>query len=339
MPSRDRSAADQPSRKKPGVCFLLFVVLIIACQYATYVGVVLLPLVYPDPDWPGIVMGVAFHVAFFMFLCAFIQSTTTDPGSVPSNWAFYMGDETKRRRYCKVCDVWKPDRTHHCSACGRCVLNMDHHCPWLNTCVGFHNRKFFLQLLIYSLIVLLLQTSHSVVFLCLEGIKIYDAWGSDRLDWDLLEAEHVIEALLVSAVVLMTALSLLLVFALIPFTKFHFKLVGSNSTTIENLDPGNKGGGSKYDVGPPDNWNQVCGEYRCMWMCPFHSRRSLPVGDGVRWKVDYRRLVDEEEEDAKLGAIQIRRPSQALKHLQAHPQRLPRPPRKQSIEVARRSRY
>ncbi len=27
---------------------------------------------------------------------------------------------------------------------------MDHHCPWLNGCIGFQNRKYFLMLLWYS---------------------------------------------------------------------------------------------------------------------------------------------------------------------------------------------
>ena len=63
-----------------------------------------------------------------------------------------MGDpEHKRRRYCLMCHVFKPDRCHHCSACNRCVLNMDHHCPWINNCVGFYNRKFFMLLLVYTL--------------------------------------------------------------------------------------------------------------------------------------------------------------------------------------------
>merc|ERR1719164_313878 len=90
-----------------------------------------------------------YHIFFLNLLAAFYQCIMTDPGVVPSNWGFYMGDETKRRRYCKMCNVWKPDRTHHCSICNRCILNMDHHCPWINNCVGFYNRKFFMQLLLY----------------------------------------------------------------------------------------------------------------------------------------------------------------------------------------------
>jgi len=77
---------------------------------------------------------------------------TTDPGQVPVFWGFHLGDpENKRRRYCLMCNVFKPERCHHCSMCNRCVLNMDHHCPWINNCVGFWNRKYFMLLLIYVL--------------------------------------------------------------------------------------------------------------------------------------------------------------------------------------------
>lgn len=93
---------------------------------------------------------VLFNLFFTMLVWSLYQSMTTDPGQVPVFWGFHLGDqESKRRRYCLMCNVFKPERCHHCSACNRCVLNMDHHCPWINNCVGFWNRKYFMLLLIY----------------------------------------------------------------------------------------------------------------------------------------------------------------------------------------------
>jgi palmitoyltransferase len=99
-------------------------------------------------------MLAVFHIFFYMLIWSFIQAMTTDPGQVPVFWGFHLGDpENKRRRYCLMCNIFKPERCHHCSACNRCVLNMDHHCPWINNCIGFWNRKFFILLLIYVLII------------------------------------------------------------------------------------------------------------------------------------------------------------------------------------------
>merc|ERR1719420_1163071 len=102
------------------------------------------------PRADAVIVLLIEHLFFSNLLISFYQCIMTDPGVVPPNWGFYMGDQSQRRRYCKMCNVWKPDRTHHCSICNRCILNMDHHCPWINNCVGFYNRKFFIQFLMYT---------------------------------------------------------------------------------------------------------------------------------------------------------------------------------------------
>lgn len=53
-------------------------------------------------------------------------------------------------RFCKVCDAFKPARTHHCKTCKTCVLRMDHHCPWTYNCVGFCNTGHFIRFLVYA---------------------------------------------------------------------------------------------------------------------------------------------------------------------------------------------
>jgi hypothetical protein len=55
--------------------------------------------------------------------------------------------DTKRKegaeyRWCKKCDAFKPDRTHHCHECDRCVLSMHSHLTWLVTCVGMHTLPY-----------------------------------------------------------------------------------------------------------------------------------------------------------------------------------------------------
>eukprot|EP00448_Togula_jolla_P009833 CAMPEP_0170601336 /NCGR_PEP_ID=MMETSP0224-20130122/17805_1 /TAXON_ID=285029 /ORGANISM="Togula jolla, Strain CCCM 725" /LENGTH=230 /DNA_ID=CAMNT_0010926105 /DNA_START=293 /DNA_END=985 /DNA_ORIENTATION=+ len=208
----------------------------------------------------------------------------TDPGLVPPNWGFYMGDETKRRRYCKMCNVWKPDRTHHCSICNRCILNMDHHCPWINNCVGFYNRKFFIQLLLYVYACLLVIVCTTIPELVERIMRLTRSGEFDAKDFAFT-----------CGIVMAFVLSGLLVCTLTNFIKFHMKLVLENYTTIENLER-EEGAKSKFDIGRRRNWEQVFGSNVWLWWCPMHMQSSRPDGDGVRWRVHYTRVIDEDEE-------------------------------------------
>lgn len=58
-------------------------------------------------------------------------------------------------RYCHQCQSQVPPRSGHCSACRVCILRRDHHCRLLDRCVGFHNYRPFLCLLLHAAGVLL----------------------------------------------------------------------------------------------------------------------------------------------------------------------------------------
>lgn len=117
-----------------------------------------------------------FNGCFMLLVMSIVNAIRTDPGAVPSHWGFFVGDQARRKRYCRICNVWKPDRTHHCSVCHRCVLNMDHHCPWLDNCVGFFNRKFFLLAIVYANVCLSIVFAHTLYFL---GTNARTVWPSE----------------------------------------------------------------------------------------------------------------------------------------------------------------
>ena len=63
--------------------------------------------------------------------------------------ALVQGNEVPVSR-CRTCHVFKPPRSFHCTDCDACIEVHDHHCPWVGTCVGKRNHKYFLTFAITS---------------------------------------------------------------------------------------------------------------------------------------------------------------------------------------------
>ena len=51
---------------------------------------------------------------------------------------------------CKTCNILRPPRSFHCRDCNVCVEVHDHHCPWMGTCVGKRNIRYFVLFLNFT---------------------------------------------------------------------------------------------------------------------------------------------------------------------------------------------
>lgn len=201
---------------------------------------------------------------------------TTDPGQVPVFWGFHLGDnENKRRRYCLMCNVFKPERCHHCSACNRCVLNMDHHCPWINNCVGFWNRKQFLLLLIYVLLI----TYTTCIFMAPEFYEVL-VWGFENKFVAKNNEQLKGKVIVIFAFIIDT----MICFLITAFLKFHIKLAKENKTTIENLEKKGQPFKSNFDIDPGYNLRQIFGSNPWLYPFPIFCGSGKPVGDGITWE-------------------------------------------------------
>lgn len=193
--------------------------------------------------------------------------------------------ETPPRRRCRKCGGPKPPRSHHCSICRRCVLKMDHHCPWFNTCVGFHNQRYFDRFLVYlhacSLVVVLILPVVPA-FGIFELMGVADMAGEDELGFLQMVG---------LPVCWIAAVGVLIVVSL--FLGFHTYLVLTNQTTPEFMDNGDdrahawtrwEAWRSPYDLGWSENISEVFGpSWSLLWLL-LPCLAKPPRGDGSEFR-------------------------------------------------------
>ena len=258
------------SSKFVSVAFRLIFFLVVLFNYIFTVIYMWIPKTIENPQ--NIFFLLYYHILFAMILWTVYATAKSDPGQVPLYWGFYIGDpDSKRTRYCLMCNVFKPTRCHHCSMCNRCVLNMDHHCPWINSCIGFYNRKFFIQMIFYLLITIfssLIANGYSAYEIVLGIIKDFK-----------VDSDFVLESLFIVVYII----DLVMGFILSQFFKFHIKLILENKTTIETLDHKGAEFQSKYDKGAWNNWIEVMGVTKWLWFIPLKIYQGKPKGNGIDW--------------------------------------------------------
>ena len=270
---KDELTSTPKKTKKNYGRFLIFAILFVICVvYYIYIYETLWKSLSHKYQILLIILLIIFHIFLFLFLTAFYQTIHTLPGQIPLYWGFYIGDDdSKRKRYCLICNAFKPERSHHCSVCNSCVLNMDHHCPWVNNCIGFYNRRFFMQLLFY-ICLLTLYIDVTMAYFVIE--VIYNVIKM-KLKYNLI----------IHGIIIVCGYSAVFTFSIVilMFFKFHVELVLNNSTTIENLDVEHKNENMKYNIGNWNNWIQVFGNDKLYWFMPMKSEKGNPIGDGLNW--------------------------------------------------------
>jgi palmitoyltransferase len=300
------------SKRYHGRYFIAMVLSLVIIEYYFYIFQIILPNLNETNLINILIIIFFFNVIIIMMLWAYFITMNTHPGQIPLYWGFYINDDQyKRKRYCLICNAFKPERSHHCSICNVCILNMDHHCPWVHNCIGFYNRKYFMQLLFYLCILLIYFDSTSLYYLI---INFMDK-EKMKFNFPVLVVINFMVFFGFTVIILM-------------FFKNHIFFVLNNSTTIESLETEtneklikeynekvnelNKDLAfneddnikkileeyktkinrleieelekAKFKLSKRNNWEQVFGKSIFYWFIPIFTEESKPVGDGLTWK-------------------------------------------------------
>lgn len=98
--------------------------------------------------------SIVLSILCFTSVVFYLIMAFTDPGIIPKETetlTAYANDQLIEingilylSKYCTVCNIRRPPRSHHCSTCGVCIKGFDHHCGFINGCVGARNRRYYI---------------------------------------------------------------------------------------------------------------------------------------------------------------------------------------------------
>jgi len=199
-----------------------------------------------------------------VMISSFFAASCLDPGIIPRNLKpCDSNPETVKiengvmYKWCRTCHIYRPPRAKHCPVCDNCVDRFDHHCPWVGTCIGRRNYRYFFTFVTTTFIDSAYVFAMAIVYLRHEYESVGDA---------LSDAWVVVISLVVAFIALPLVGSL---------AGYHIFLVTSNQTTNEDLNEVYSKEPNPFTMGCFKNSFQIlCATQRPSRLVPRKSKKG-----------------------------------------------------------------
>lgn len=247
--------------RSTGIALICVFCVILTLLFATWAQIIVMgPGRYRPNEAPTVAAGEASAGGFIEKRIGSREVFVCDPYGYPL--------------WCSTCQMRKPDRVHHSAELGYCVPKMDHLCNWVGGVIGLSNYRFFIQFLVYFIMLL--------AFIVVSMAVFANAYNARR---DSHPAHLII----------IFAISGFWLVLLVAFTAVHISYVLTNTTTIENMkfkksdfpifNFGEAESGLRvvsrmhrtdprpYSLGATENWRRVMGVSPLYWVIPLPLSR------------------------------------------------------------------